>query len=50
MANTPAAWPIVLHDQGKLESDPWTYRTFLGVAIVHELLIDPYVWHGAFCS
>lgn len=31
------AWPVLLGDHGKLASDPWTQRTFAGVAIVHEL-------------
>lgn len=30
-------WPVPLHDHGKLESDPWTQRTFSAVRIVHEL-------------
>ena len=38
------AWPIVLHEQGKCVSDPWTLKTYLAVAIVHELIVDPYVW------
>ena len=38
-------WPIVLHDQGKLEYDEWTLRTFEGVCTTHELIIDRYVWH-----
>jgi len=25
--------------------DPWILRTFLGVCIVHELMVDPYRWH-----
>lgn len=40
------AWPIVLHEQGKSVDDFWTLKTFLGVSIIHELLIDPYIWHG----
>ncbi len=39
-------WPILLHDQGRFVDDPWIFKTFLGVAITHELLIDRYVWHG----
>ena len=38
------AWPIVLHEQGKSVEDLWTLKTFLAVCIVHEILIDPYVW------
>jgi hypothetical protein len=25
--------------------NPWVLRTFLGVTLVHELLVDPYRWH-----
>ena len=39
------AWPIVLHEQGNMVADPWTLKTFLAVAVLHELLIDPYIWH-----
>lgn len=30
-------WPVVLADQGALSDDPWTGRTFAGVAMLHEL-------------
>ena len=30
-------WPVPLHDQLKLENDPWTQRTFAAVRLVHEL-------------
>ena len=30
-------WPVLLGDHGKLESDPWTQRTFAAVCLVHEL-------------
>jgi hypothetical protein len=26
-------------------NDPWVLKTFLGVTMVHELLVDPYFWH-----
>ena len=38
------AWPIVLHEQGRSVADEWTLRTYLAVSIVHELIVDPYVW------
>ena len=38
------AWPIVLHEQGRSVADEWTLRTYLAVATVHELIVDPYVW------
>ena len=38
------AWPVVLHEQGRCAHDPWTLRTFLAVTLVHELIVDPYVW------
>ncbi len=38
------AWPIVLHEQGRCVNDPWTLKTYLGVSLVHELHVDPYVW------
>ncbi len=38
------AWPIVLHEQGKSLDDSWTQRTFMGVCMLHELSLDPYVW------
>ncbi len=38
------AWPIVLHEQQHLVGDLWTSRTWMGVCLVHELIIDPYVW------
>jgi hypothetical protein len=30
-------WPVPLADQGKLQDDPWTQRTFAAVRLVHEL-------------
>lgn len=36
-------WPVLLGDHGKLESDPWTQRTFAGVSYVHELTGGCYV-------
>ncbi len=38
------AWPVVLHEQGRCVADPWTLRTYLAVSLVHELIVDPYVW------
>lgn len=42
--NHLGAWPVVLHEQGDLVGDPWTSRTWMGVCLVHEIIIDPYVW------
>jgi len=39
-------WPVVLHELGPLSADYWTLKTFEGVGIVHELIVDPYFWHG----
>ncbi len=39
-------WPIVLHEQGRLQHDPWTIKTAFGVTIIHEITVDPYFWHG----
>ncbi|MCY2931423.1 MAG: DUF6067 family protein [Planctomycetota bacterium] len=39
-------WPVVLHELGPLSAEYWTLKTFEGVGIVHELIVDPYFWHG----
>lgn len=36
-------WPIVLHDYNH---DPWIYKTYLGVGIIHEIMVDRFIWHG----
>ena len=41
------AWPVVLHDNGKLKHDEWCLRTYMGVCLVHELIMDRYLWHDA---
>ncbi|MBA2480229.1 MAG: hypothetical protein H0V44_06175 [Planctomycetes bacterium] len=30
-------WPVILGDQGHQADDPWTGKTFMGVAMLHEL-------------
>ncbi len=38
------AWPVVLYEQGRLLGDAWTERTWFGATLVHEIIVDPYVW------
>jgi hypothetical protein len=35
----------ILDETAAKAEDPWVLKTFLGVTIVHELLVDPYRWH-----
>lgn len=37
-------WPVLLGDQGKLGDDPWTQRTYAGVALVHEMTPSGVHW------
>ncbi len=44
------AWPVLLHDHGKLAGDVWTQRTFAGVCLVHELDPPTSPWGKAYSA